>query len=327
VFTPASYVGEVLRGLLVLGAIAAVAALATSESSSAPLAPTANCARTSVGFTPLKDLGTGTYQGFGGGLYAGGSNAAPPAYAAAGLGAAKQVVPRGPTGAPAADGSVVLLSIGMSNTTQEFQAFVDLAADDAHVSDRVKLVDGAQGGQDAETIKDPTARFWSVVDERLSAAGVTARQVQVVWLKEAIARETRPFPADAQGLEADLRQIVSILRGRFPNLKLVYLSSRTYGGYATSSLNPEPYAYESGFAVKLLVQERIAGKLSGPWLGWGPYLWTDGERGRRDGLHWTCEDVRPSDGTHPSPEGRQKVAGLLLRFLKTNATARSWFRS
>ena len=31
------------------------------------------------------------------------------------------------------------------------------------------------------------------------------------------------------------------------------------------------------------------------------------------------------DGTHPSPSGRRKVAGLLLRFLKTDPTARAWF--
>ena len=122
----------------------------------------------------------------------------------------------------------------------------------------------------------------------------------------------------------DLRRIVGILRSRFPNLQLIYLSSRTYAGYATTALNPEPYAYESGFAVKWLVQERIEGKLAGPWLAWGPYLWTDGTKGRRDGLVWTCQDVR-SDGTHPSPSGQQKVAQLLLKFFSTSATAKRWF--
>src|ERR671936_432090 len=98
--------------------------------------------------------------------------------------------------------------------------------------------------------------------------------------------------------------IVAILRARYPNLKLVYVSSRTYGGYATTPLNPEPYAYDSGFAVKWLVTDRIAGRVKGPWVGWGPYLWTDGEKGRKDGLFWTCADVRPTDGTHPSDSGR-----------------------
>jgi hypothetical protein len=186
-------------------------------------------------------------------------------------------------------------------------------------------VDGAQGGQDAEIVKDPHARFWGIVDQRLSAAGASAQQVQAVWLKEAIARESSPFPADARRLKADLAAIVGILRGRYPNVKLVYVSSRTYGGYATTALNPEPYAYDSGFAVKWLVADRIAGRLKGPWVAWGPYLWTDGENGRKDGLVWTCADVRPSDGTHPSASGQAKVAQLLLRFFTTDPTARPWF--
>jgi hypothetical protein len=106
----------------------------------------------------------------------------------------------------------------------------------------------------------------------------------------------------------------------------VYLSSRTYAGYATTTLNPEPIAYESGFAVRWLIRDRIENTLGGPWLGWGPYLWTDGTKGRRDGLVWTCADVA-ADGTHPSPQGRAKVAGLLLRFFTTDPTARDWFTS
>jgi hypothetical protein len=74
------------------------------------------------------------------------------------------------------------------------------------------------------------------------------------------------------------------------------------------------------------VQERIQNKLkSRPWLAWGPYLWTDGTKGRSDGLVWTCADVR-ADGTPPSPtSGAQKVAGLLLRFFTTSSTAKRWF--
>ena len=118
---------------------------------------------------------------------------------------------------------------------------------------------------------------------------------------------------------------MEILRSRYSNLRLVYLSSRTYAGYAMTPLNPEPYAYQSGFAVKWLIQERIDGKLKGrPWLAWGPYLWTDGTRGRRDGLTWTCDDVK-ADGTHPSPAGAQKVTALLLRFFTGSSTAKTWF--
>ncbi len=301
-------------------AAGSVAALGAPERS----AP--NCDITSVGDVPLKDLGEGSYQGFQGGLYPRGVNAPAGAYLKQGKLMARAVVPRGEDGKPSHPGRIVLLSIGMSNTTQEFQAFMRVAAADRSSSPRVLLVDGAQGGQDVETIKDPTAPFWSRVEERLTRAGATPRQVQVVWLKQAVARETRPFPEDARGLQSSLRSVVAILRGRYPNLKLVYLSSRTYAGYATTPLNPEPYAYESGFAVKWLIQDRMEGRLAGPWLGWGPYLWTDGTKGRKDGFVWTCGDVR-EDGTHPSPSGQAKVGGLLLRFFKSSTTSRGWFRA
>jgi hypothetical protein len=267
---------------------------------------------------PLTDMGPKElYHRYRGGLYLRGANTPPRAYLQKGLAAAKRVHP--------IDGRIVLLSIGMSNTTQEFSAFKRFAdANSAKASD-VTIVDGAQGGQDAEIVKDPQSRFWSVVDQRLSQAGATSAQVQAVWLKEAIARENEPFPRDALHLQADLRAIVANLRERFPNLQLVYLSSRTYAGYATTPLNPEPYAYDSGFAVKWLVLQREKGKLGGPWLGWGPYLWTNGTRGRKDGLVWTCADVRANDGTHPSPTGQLKVAALLWHFFTTDATAKSWF--
>ncbi len=301
-----------------------LAALMLVPAAGAPAGTASNCGRTAVGFTPLTDLGTRTYHGFPGGLFPGGRNSPSPAYLQKGLGYLAGVKPRGPDGRPSAGGRVVLLSIGMSNATQEFSAFKQLADRDPRKSPSVTIVDGAQGGQDAEKIKDPAARFWSVVDLRLQQAGVGAKQVQAVWLKEAIARPTEPFPADARRLQNDLRAILGILRTRYPNLRLVFLSSRTYGGYATSALNPEPYAYDSGFAVKWTVQDRIEGRLSGPWVGWGPYLWTDGTRGRKDGFTWTCTDTR-SDGTHPSPSGRLRIAQLLLRFFTSDPLARPWF--
>jgi len=96
-----------------------------------------------------------------------------------------------------------------------------------------------------------------------------------------------------------------------------------YAGYATTRLNPEPYAYQR-LAVKWTVQDRIEGKLKGPWLGWGPYLWTDGTKGRADGFTWTCADVA-ADGTHPSREGQEKVGRLLLSFFTKDRTTRTWF--
>jgi hypothetical protein len=42
------------------------------------------------------------------------------------------------------------------------------------------------------------------------------------------------------------------------NLRVAYLASRIYGGYADGRLNPEPYAYEGEFVVRLLILSQIA---------------------------------------------------------------------
>ena len=42
----------------------------------------------------------------------------------------------------------------------------------------------------------------------------------------------------------------------------------------------------------------------------GPYLWTDGLAGRRDGLTWACEDVL-EDGMHVAERCPQSVPPAL----------------
>src|SRR5574341_625576 len=165
----------------------------------------ANCANTFVGFTPLINLGTGTYKGFAGGLYPGGSNQPPTAYLQVGLAHAQAVKPLNRDGQPDANGRFVLLSIGMSNTTQEFSEFKREADADVQKNSQLVIVDGAQGGQDAAIVMNPNARFWNIVEQRLQQAGTSGAQVQIVWLKEAIASPRENFPADAQRLQKDLQ--------------------------------------------------------------------------------------------------------------------------
>jgi lysophospholipase L1-like esterase len=173
------------------------------------------------------------------------------------------------------------------------------------------------------------------VDARLAQAGVNSLQDQAAWLKEANASPTESFPIHAESIKTQLARIVRIAKNRYPNLKIIYLSSRIYAGYASTTLNPEPYAFESGFSVKWLIEEQINGAESlnynsgngevfSPWLSWGPYLWADGLVPRDDSLIWLCSNF-VTDGTHPSPSGRIKVADVLLDFLKADSTAIPWF--
>jgi hypothetical protein len=292
--------------------------------------------RESTGLIALPDLGKGLYRGEQGGLYPGGVNAPPAAHLKAGLKAARQIAPLDAEGRESKDGKIVLISIGMSNTTMKFQTFQKLAAGDGSLNKRLVLLDAAQGGQVAWVTSKPTTPFWDVVDERLKASGVTRQQVQAAWVLQANPGPNRPFPAEAKELQQNLADTLHVMQDRFPNLKIAYLSSRTYGGYATSPLNPEPHAYESGFSVKWLIADQLAGKpelnydpakgpVRAPWLAWGPYVWADGVKANKDGLSYLQSDYVEQDRTHPSASGREKVAARLLQFLKSDPTSKTWF--
>jgi hypothetical protein len=293
--------------------------------------------REQTGLVPLTEM-VDAYQGRDGGLYGGGRNEPPAAHARAAQTEARRIVPLDVAGRAAPDGKIVLLSVGMSNTTQEFSRFVEIAARDPRKAANVVLVDGAQGGQAAaEWARTRDSAIWQTVGARLRAAGVTPAMVQVAWIKQANPRPTEPFPAHAEKLAEDLAGIVRLLKQAFPHLRLAYLSSRTFGGYATTPLNPEPVAYESAFAVRDVILRQIGGEaalnfdpaegaVNAPVVLWGPYLWADGTTARQaDGLVWQRGDFR-EDGTHPSAtSGRDKVARMLLDFFTTEKTARPWF--
>lgn len=289
---------------------------------------------------PLTALGKEKYQGYEGGLYPEGKNQRPAEHEAAGLALARQVEPLDADGKPSKDGSIVLLSVGMSNTSQVSMGFQKALAGEEGKNPHLVFVNGAQGGMTAAAIQDPEdkgrgATYWTTVDERLKTAGVTRAQVQVIWIKQADAGPTQGFPDYAQKLQEELVRIVQLLPDRFPNIKLVYLSGRTYGGFAKSPLNPEPYAYESGFSVKWLIEQQLKGDSSlnfdpkkgpikAPWLSWGPYLWDNGVVKRPDGYRPEESDFS-DDGTHHAGPGVEKMGVLLLQFFKTDSTTRPWF--
>jgi hypothetical protein len=316
-----------------------------------------SCAgRADTAKVPLTELRDGCYLEFRGGLYPGGSNAPDGAHLAAGLAAAAQIAPLDVSGAPAGSGRYVLLSIGMSNTTQEFcndgsqarscllPGFMAQAGADAAVNQTtLAIVNGAAGGRAAPSWVSPTsAEYDRIRDTWLTPLGLSEKQVQIAWVKVANPGPTVRLPAegaDARVLLGQLGQIARALKVRYPNLRQMFVSSRIYAGFATTTLNPEPYAYESGFSVKWLIEAQAA-QMDGsppdvragdlrhdtgvaPWIGWGPYLWA-GRTPREDGLVWTVGDFA-SDGTHPSQSGRGKVAAQLLTFFKTSPVAACWF--
>ncbi len=289
---------------------------------------------------PLSDMSTtDSYKGEDGGLYGAGRNTPPEDHLQAALKLAATIQPLDEEGNPSPQGKVVLLTHGMSNTTNEAERFIEVVKPESRKNPALLLIDGAQGGIDSRKwVNDTHTRRgtspWQTLMQRIQKAGATPQQVQVVWMKHAVARPAQAgeFPKHATQLKDDTAVILQRLKQHLPNLKLAYISSRSYGGYARTDLNPEPFAYESAFAVRWLIQDQINGaeQLSHttgrvPLLLWGPYLWADGEKGRKAGdLMFQREDFR-DDGTHPSDTGRQKIAEQLLKFFSSDPTSTSWF--
>jgi hypothetical protein len=319
---------------------------------------------------PIPDL-TSPYKGEDGGLYGGGRNEPPEAQRAAHLQESAKIRPLDGAGEPSADGKIGLITIGFSNTSIESEDFKRAADADPQKSPQVIVVNGAIGGRSAvmwawdgaavlppaeqerldkemDVVQMPKGArkssgqekdTWPTLAKRIEAAGLTPKKVQVVWLKhvEANPKPLGEFPAHARALQADITAILQIARRSYPNLRVAYLSSRTFGGWSgRASGSPEPYAYESGFGTRWVIQSQIQGDpqlnfdpargdVKAPLVLWGPYLWACGNTPRKlDGMTWTQADVR-ADQLHPNEAGTRKTTALLLNFFKTAEGARSWF--
>lgn len=319
---------------------------------------------------PLTDLTT-SYRGEDGGLYGGGRNDPPPAHRAAHQAESARIGPLDAQGRPSASGKIGLITIGFSNPSIESDAFKRVADADPRKSPAVVIVNGCIGGRSAvmwawdgadvlprseqerldrqmDVVRMPKGKrassgmerdTWPTLARRIESAGLSPLQVQVCWLKhvEANPKPFGEFPAHARVLQADLTAILQIARHHYPNLRVVYLSSRTFGGWSgRESGSPEPYAYESGFGTRWVIQSQIngepglnfdpaRGEVKAPLVLWGPYLWAQGPQPRAlDGLTWTQDDVR-SDQLHPSDSGTRKTTALLLAFFLDNEGTRRWF--
>jgi hypothetical protein len=303
----------------------------------APVTAQDKKSKESTGLVPLTQMSaTDRYKGEDGGLYGNGQNTPPAAHRKAAQAELAKIAPLDTDGQPAMDGIIGFVSISMSNATQEFSVFKRLADADRQKSPRVTIVDCAQGGQAMAQWIDPKARSWVEADRRLVAAKVSPKQVQAAWIKLANIAPQGDLDMHGRKLQKDTLAVIQNARARFPNLRVIYLGSRIYGGYSGGILNPEPYAYESAFAVRWLIRNQMKGDealnydskkgdVKAPMLLWGPYFWADGTTPRKsDGLVWKAQDLE-ADGVHPTMTGREKVAKMLLEFCKTDPLAKGWF--
>jgi hypothetical protein len=282
----------------------------------------ADCRLTSTGKVPLNEL-TVPYQGNQGGLYPNGANNRPAAHLSAGVQIANQIMPLNGSGqVDNTNGKIVMVSLGMSNTTMEWavgdgvthdftRAFNYRATNDPALNPQTVIINCAQSGRDAvrwSSLSDPTwvTALQRVTNTVVGGQHITPNQVQIAWVKLALAEAPTygPFPTHVRQFQNYLEMAVRNIKTAFPNVKMAFVSTRARS-YSNSvlGLNPEPYAYETGFGVKWMIQKQIMGD---------PTL-------RFSGANLV------TDFTHPSSNGVYKVSSQLLAFFKTDPTATPWY--
>jgi hypothetical protein len=286
----------------------------------------------------LNDLGSGNYLGSEGGLYPNGSNVRPGVHDAAGVTIAAGIQPLDANGNVDPNGKYALMSVGSSAGFDTWLQFMQDAAADPSTNSHLVFVAGAQPLAYSKDLADPNSAFWNPIFQNfLPQAGVTANQVVAVWFQDVDGQVSGTFPNDMLPMQGEYESIARNLHTKFPNLKLMYMGAKVYGGYANGFKNcPEPDAYEIGFAVKWAIQDQINGLASlnydsnfgpvmAPWMSWASYDWTNGLLARGDGVTWACTDSTP-DACHPAnPVGREKESNLMLNFFKSDDTTTPWF--
>jgi hypothetical protein len=304
------------------------------------------CENDSTGLIPLVDLKTGYYLGvYQGGLYPNGKNVPPGGHLKKGLKIAKAIKPLDSLGNINYEtGKIVIAGFGGSTTGEPWNHLITIANGDPEINPCIKLVNATNAGEGMESMNVDHPDYWDYIeDNRLTPKGVTPEQIQIAWLFNGSRADTIfDMPAYRDSIERKVQLALAAMLIEYPNLKLVYVGSPYYAGYADPTYEMyksihEPGSYRCAFGFKAAVEKQINGdplyKYSDPgkivpYITWGPYLWTDGIKPRNyDSLYWDCEaDFRADGGGfHLNGEGKDKLAELLNDFFKTDTLSEIFY--
>ncbi len=268
-------------------------------------------------------------------LYPSNSNDMPALHRSKGQSIAAGIVPLDVNGNPdVVNGKIKIIAEGPSNQRDEMDKFFELHIDgNAALHPNLEFENLAVGSCDLVCWAD-------------GGPGAVDPQVQIAFVKHTNNRKQnqdgsplqangyfntaadKSFPNHAQTTKSMLKTRILDLKIKYPNLKIVYLTSRSFGGWSCDPSNDqyrEPVGYEEGFSVKWLVEDQTLGNdpdlafeganPQAPWIAWGPYLWDPA----------TPQDHMKDDGVHPCETGQTVIADKWYDFLTNDNTAAPWF--
>lgn len=293
------------------------------------------CDENKTAFIPLTDLSKNKFEGFTGGKYPSGSNSIPAAHAQYGINQAKKIVPLNQFGLmDSINGKIGMLVLGYSTAAMTGRFVRDMNHLN-NAGNNLEIIIGAQGGKDINYMTDSSSGYYLSVDSSIIKAGLTAEQVQIIWLSSGdVASFNEPFPQQCLTQITKYQSTLKHIQSFFPNCRIIFISDRTYAGYV--GLNgegpkqlAEPTAYYNGWTIKWLIEKQISGEpgfsyAAIPFIDWGPYLWTNGTSGNNLGYTWDCTDAGKG-GIHPSSKGRMKEAAIVYLYFSNHPYLKELF--
>lgn len=236
------------------------------------------------------------------------------------------------------DGIIGVVCIGMSNANLECQDFID-KVDAGRFADAinpaVRFVNCAVGGNAIERWDDPTYDdgLWDIcLRKKIVQRGLRPDQIRVVWHKAARQFTGQPngeplpsYPDPASDyflMLGALDQFAQRVKEKIPSVQAVYVTSRSYAGFALDPLRGDPLSYEEGHALNQWLAANPV--VNGIWFGWGPYIYAppcaSGQTNGSSICYEKTDYLR--DGVHPAQGARDKISMLLHQRFSQEA----WYR-
>lgn len=299
-----------------------------------------DCSILSGSFVPLENLGTSTYMTYQGGQYPAGSNTRPTLQLTRALNQVNAIMPLNLSGAiDQTNGKIVMIGVGASNPRTEFTAFKELCDTFQCLNNKLKIVNVCKGGTGIQKMNYDTAAYWNLANDTLSSYGANNLQVQIVWIEQEHTGSTNMvFPSAPLQLVNEYKKLLQVVLIKYPNVKIAYINSRAYSGYADGSSGPglsSPRDYYNSWAVKWVIENQITNATgfdytgatpSIPFVDWATNSWANGNIPKLDGLFWDCvNDFGASDGLHLSTLGEKKVGQRLFNYFSIDTTSKVWF--
>ncbi len=303
-----------------------------------------NCDALTPGLIPLTDLGAGLFEGYQGGLFPGGVNTENPAssHFKKGRNFAKNLQPLDSLGNINYDGGVILMGgFGPSIPGHLMDEFVPIVRDTTDAVYKTNIcfdaINMSAGGKGLDyAIGIDSTKYWSNMKNKITEKGYNVLQMQVGWIyfndKWDTAAEIT-FPDEPMQVADDLTIYLQLLKIYFPNMKIVFVSGRHYGGFCDTLMEQyaaisEPSSYYNNFAVKWLIERQITGdpdlryfgiNAKVPFITWGNYFWTNGAEPRiTDGRNYPCEKFSLTDGYHLTDSTNVEDANYMMNFFYTS---------